>query len=110
MTFTPDPGQIRSRPSMKATDITISPSQFGNRTRIFMRSNYVCKNFAMKLRASIEQAWQNRELLQQLTFQEAVKSVIEEVDRGRLRVAEPGENGWVVNEWVKQAILMYFSI
>ena len=64
----------------------------------------------MKLRASIEQAWQNRELLQQLTFQDAVKSVIEEVDKGRLRVAEPGDNGWTVNEWVKQAILMYFSI
>jgi 2,3,4,5-tetrahydropyridine-2-carboxylate N-succinyltransferase len=75
-----------------------------------MRSNYVCKNFAMKLRASIEEAWQNRELLQQLGYQEAIKSIIEEVDKGRLRVAEPGDNGWKVNEWVKQAILMYFSI
>jgi 2,3,4,5-tetrahydropyridine-2-carboxylate N-succinyltransferase len=75
-----------------------------------MRSNYVCKNFAMKLRASIEEAWQNRELLQQLGYQEAIKSVIEELDKGRLRVAEPGDGGWKVNEWVKQAILMYFSI
>ena len=36
--------------------------------------------------------------------------MIEEVDKGRLRVAEPQESGWVVNEWVKQAILMYFAI
>jgi 2,3,4,5-tetrahydropyridine-2-carboxylate N-succinyltransferase len=36
--------------------------------------------------------------------------VIEEVDKGRLRVAEPKDNAWVVNEWVKQAILLYFAI
>jgi 2,3,4,5-tetrahydropyridine-2-carboxylate N-succinyltransferase len=39
-----------------------------------------------------------------------VREVIEKVDKGRLRVAEPTENDWVVNEWVKQAILMYFGI
>ncbi len=43
-------------------------------------------------------------------FQEAVRKVIEEVDKGRLRVAEPTENGWKVNEWVKQSILLYFGI
>jgi 2,3,4,5-tetrahydropyridine-2,6-dicarboxylate N-succinyltransferase len=32
------------------------------------------------------------------------------VDKGRLRTAAPSESGWVVNEWVKQAILMYFGI
>jgi 2,3,4,5-tetrahydropyridine-2-carboxylate N-succinyltransferase len=68
------------------------------------------KNFAMKLRESIEQAWQNREMLTYQAFQDDVRAVIEEVDKGRLRVAEPGENGWKVNEWVKQAILLYFSI
>ena len=64
----------------------------------------------MKLRESIEQAWQNRALLQDPAFADAVRAVIEEVDKGRLRVAEPTENGWNVNEWVKQAILMYFGI
>ena len=64
----------------------------------------------MKLRESIEQAWQNRALLQDATYADAVRAVIEEVDKGRLRVAEPAENGWQVNEWVKQAILMYFGI
>jgi 2,3,4,5-tetrahydropyridine-2-carboxylate N-succinyltransferase len=68
------------------------------------------KKFAMKLRESVEQAWQNREMLTYQAFQEDVRKVIEEVDKGKLRVAEPTENGWVVNEWVKQAILLYFSI
>mgnify|MGYP003542379181 FL=1 len=58
----------------------------------------------------ITQAWQNRELLKDEVYIEAVKSVIEDVDKGRLRTAFPSDNGWVVNEWVKQAILMYFAI
>ncbi|WP_152267009.1 2,3,4,5-tetrahydropyridine-2,6-dicarboxylate N-succinyltransferase [Agriterribacter humi] len=58
----------------------------------------------------IAQAWQNRELLKDEVYIEAVKSVIEDVDKGRLRTASPSENGWIVNEWVKQAILMYFAI
>src|SRR5829696_846319 len=88
----------------------MSPSQFGKRTRIFICSNYVCKKFAMKLRESIEQVWQKREMLSDKAFQDDVKAVIEEVDKGRLRVAEPTEKGWQVNEWVKQAILLYFGI
>jgi len=68
------------------------------------------KIFAMKLRESVEQAWQNREMLSYLGIVNDIKAVIEEVDKGRLRVAEPTENGWQVNEWVKQAILLYFGI
>ena len=64
----------------------------------------------MKLRESVEQAWQNREMLSYLGVVNDIKTVIEEVDKGRLRVAEPTENGWQVNEWVKQAILLYFGI
>jgi len=64
----------------------------------------------MNVRESIEQAWQNRELLKEHHYQDAVRHVIEEVDKGRLRVANPTDNGWQVNEWVKQAILMYFGI
>jgi 2,3,4,5-tetrahydropyridine-2-carboxylate N-succinyltransferase len=64
----------------------------------------------MELKTSIEQAWQNRSLLTDDVFRGAVHAVIEEVDKGRLRVAEPTPNGWVVNEWVKQAILLYFGI
>ncbi len=58
----------------------------------------------------IVEAWSKRELLKDDKYSQAVKAVIEEIDKGRLRVAEPAENGWQVNEWVKQAILMYFGI
>ena len=58
----------------------------------------------------IVEAWSKRELLKEDKYSEAVRAAIEEIDKGRLRVAEPAENGWQVNEWVKQAILMYFGI
>jgi 2,3,4,5-tetrahydropyridine-2-carboxylate N-succinyltransferase len=68
------------------------------------------KKISMKIRESVEQAWQNRGLLSDGYIVDDIKVVIEEIDKGRLRVAEPTENGWKVNEWVKQAILMYFGI
>ena len=58
----------------------------------------------------IEEIYNNRELLKEDRYQKAIREVIEEVDKGRLRVASPGEGGWVVNEWVKKAILLYFGI
>lgn len=64
----------------------------------------------MELKAMISEAWSNRELLKEDRYAEAVRQVIEEVDKGRLRTAMPGADGWVVNEWVKQAILLYFAI
>ena len=64
----------------------------------------------MELQQLIADAWANRELLKDTTYTEAVRAVIEEVDKGRLRTASPTENGWQVNEWVKQGILMYFGI
>ncbi len=73
------------------------------------RSSYFRKNI-MNLEQYIKEAWQNRELLKQETYSNAVKAVIEEVDKGRLRTAFPSETGWQVNEWVKQAILLYFGI
>ncbi len=64
----------------------------------------------MQLKELIQEAWGKRELLQENTYSDAVRTVIEEVDKGRLRVASPENGIWVVNEWVKQAILMYFGI
>jgi 2,3,4,5-tetrahydropyridine-2-carboxylate N-succinyltransferase len=64
----------------------------------------------MDLQGRIQAAWANRELLKEATYADAVREVIEGVDKGELRVAAPGQSGWVVNEWVKQAILMYFAI
>ena len=58
----------------------------------------------------ILEAWSNKELLKENKYSDAVRSVIEEADKGRLRVATPAGDGWVVNEWVKQAILLYFGI
>ena len=62
------------------------------------------------LQQQIEAAFADRSLLTNDTYKNAIKSVIEAVDKGELRVAAPTEQGWVVNEWVKQAILLYFGI
>jgi 2,3,4,5-tetrahydropyridine-2-carboxylate N-succinyltransferase len=68
------------------------------------------KKTTMDLQQQILAAWADRSLLQETQYTDAVKAVIEAVDKGHLRVAAPTENGWQVNEWVKQAILLYFSI
>jgi len=64
----------------------------------------------MSLNELISEAWLNRELIKEQTYVDAIRNVIEEVDKGRLRVAEPDGDQWKTNEWVKQAILMYFGI
>ena len=64
----------------------------------------------MELQQLILEAWTNRELLKEDKYSNAVRNVIEEVDKGRLRTAAPVDGGWQVNEWVKQAILLYFGI
>ena len=62
------------------------------------------------LRNIIEKAWDNRELLQEDATQAAIREVIELIDNGQLRCAEPVADGWQVNEWVKKAVVMYFPI
>lgn len=63
------------------------------------------------MRQEIEAAWENRDLLKNKETIEAIEHVIESIDKGILRVAEPLENGeWLVNEWVKKAVVMYFPI
>lgn len=57
----------------------------------------------------IAAAWQNRDLLKNEEYIQAVNKVIEEIDKGRLRVAAPSNDGWQINEWIKQAILLYFG-
>ena len=71
----------------------------------------------MNLRETIELAWTNREMMSYQAFQDGVRKVIEEVDKGRLRVADPPGRGgnasadeWQVNEWVKKAVVLYFPI
>lgn len=64
-------------------------------------------------RIIIEEAWQDRLLLQKEEVKEAIRRIIEAVDKGEVRCAEPLDlenSKWQVNEWVKKAIIMYFPI
>ena len=60
--------------------------------------------------SSIEAAWGNRELLKEASTQALVRDIIDCLDKGSLRVAQPTADGWQVNEWVKKAVVMYFPI
>ena len=62
------------------------------------------------LQILIENAWNDRSLLQQAETQHAIKSVVEMLDAGEIRVAQPISGGWKVNEWIKKAVILYFPI
>ena len=63
-----------------------------------------------ELKSQIEQIWENRDLLKEDASKAVIREVIELIDQGQLRTAEPTANGWQVNEWVKKAVVMYFPI
>ena len=63
-----------------------------------------------EIREIIEAAWENRALLQQEDTIKTIRKVVDLLDEGALRVAEPLEGGWQVNEWVKKAVVLYFPI
>src|SRR5690606_37271913 len=64
-----------------------------------------------QLKNVIEAAWDNRELLQNIETQKAIRETIALIDSGKLRTAEPTLNGdWQINEWVKKAVVLYFPI
>jgi len=58
----------------------------------------------------IEAAWDDRNLLQETDVQKAINDVVDQLDRGLLRVAEKKEGTWKVNDWVKKAVILYFPI
>jgi 2,3,4,5-tetrahydropyridine-2,6-dicarboxylate N-succinyltransferase len=58
----------------------------------------------------IEKAWEDRSLLNDPEIQTEINKAIELLDKGLIRVAEPGENGWKVNQWIKKAVILYFPI
>lgn len=62
------------------------------------------------LKNIIENAWENRDLLQHEETKKAIREVIDLIDNGKLRTAEPTSAGWQVNEWVKKAVVLYFPI
>ncbi|BFP42355.1 2,3,4,5-tetrahydropyridine-2,6-dicarboxylate N-succinyltransferase [Flavobacteriaceae bacterium GF1] len=63
-----------------------------------------------ELKTTIENAWENRELLKENKVQDAIRQVIELIDQGKLRCAEPNGNEWQINEWVKKGVVLYFPI
>ncbi|PKG51821.1 MULTISPECIES: 2,3,4,5-tetrahydropyridine-2,6-dicarboxylate N-succinyltransferase [Olleya] len=63
-----------------------------------------------ELQKTIETAWDNRELLTDAKTIDAIREVVNLLDLGKLRVAEPTTDGWQVNEWVKKAVVLYFPI
>jgi 2,3,4,5-tetrahydropyridine-2-carboxylate N-succinyltransferase len=75
-----------------------------------IRVIFVKKQTMTNLRSLIETAWENRALLQENTTKEAIRAIVDQLDKGELRVAEPTTDGWQVNEWVKKAVVMYFPI
>jgi 2,3,4,5-tetrahydropyridine-2-carboxylate N-succinyltransferase len=78
-----------------------------------LRQIYICtkifKNMT-EIRSIIEKAWDNRELLKEEETVNAIRRVVDLLDLGELRVAEPTSDGWQVNEWVKKAVVLYFPI
>jgi len=63
-----------------------------------------------ELKSLIDETWDNRELLKEVKVQQSIREVIELLDKGALRVAEPNGDHWSVNEWVKKAVVLYFPI
>lgn len=71
--------------------------------------NLITKSMYSELKNHIEAAWENGELLHEPEVLDAIEQVVTLLDEGKLRVAEPTEDGtWQVNEWVKKAVILYF--
>lgn len=62
------------------------------------------------LKKLIEEAWENRQLLEYKEYYEAIEFVIQHLDKGELRVAEQVGETWYVNDWIKKAVILYFPI
>lgn len=58
----------------------------------------------------IEKAWENRTMLSDSAVQTEIIQTIDLLDKGHIRVAEPGDEGWTVNQWIKKAVILYFPI
>ena len=63
-----------------------------------------------EIRNIIESAWENRALLKEQNTIDTIRKVVDLLDKGTLRVAEPTADGWQVNEWIKKAVVLYFPI
>lgn len=78
---------------------------------IFIRTSYNNIDYKLlKMKQLIENAWENHDLLANPVTKAAIAELIDELDKGQIRVAEPGEKEWRVNEWVKKGVILYFRI
>lgn len=64
----------------------------------------------MELKELVEKAWDDRTLLKDKEVQIAIKTIVDDLDQGNRRVAEPDALGWKVNEWIKKAVILYFPL
>ena len=64
----------------------------------------------MEHKSIIEKAWNNQELLKDTSTISAIEQVIEMLDKGKLRIADNNDGNWIVHEWVKKAVVLYFPI
>lgn len=107
--------EVKTRPCLK-TDATKNETQAkmaGSRPHKKLGINLTFrarKIHQTAMKEIVEKAWENRELLKDSEIQQTIKSVIEDLDLGRIRVAEPTAEGWKVNDWVKKAVILYFPI
>ena len=63
-----------------------------------------------ELKQTIEAAWEDRALLSEAYVQDAVSEVLEQLDKGSVRVAEKKGDEWIVNDWIKKAVVLYFPL
>lgn len=63
-----------------------------------------------QIRNRIEQAWEERKLLQESLVQDAIRKLVDLLDQGKVRIASPVNGDWVVHEWVKKGVILYFLI
>ena len=58
----------------------------------------------------IEKAWENRTLLNDIKTKQTIRKIIDQLDKGEVRIAEKINSKWIVNEWIKKAVILYFPI
>ena len=63
-----------------------------------------------KVKEIIEKAWEDRSLLENIETVQVVRDVIKKLDNGEIRIAKKVDSNWVVNEWIKKAVVLYFPI
>lgn len=63
-----------------------------------------------QLQQLIDKAWNEQSLLKEREVKEGIEYVVEQLDQGKMRVAEPDNDSWHVNQWIKKAVILYFPL